>query len=69
MNDYDEMDKKAQPGTAAQETPWKRMLTQEATLDRALTAIRGDTPESMQARTYIIAQIEALRWARQLYEV
>jgi hypothetical protein len=56
-----------QPGPQT-ETPWTRMLKLESVLDSALTAIDGGTPESAQARTYLVAQIEALRWARKQYD-
>lgn len=62
-----EQDKPAQE--AASLKPWQIIDEQVRILDRSLNTIQGYSDESGQARSYIIGQIEALKWASKLWEV
>lgn len=50
-------------------SPWQAAQEQIWHLDRALTTINGDTAESRIVRHFIVAQIEALKWASKRWEV
>ena len=51
-------------------TPWHRIQEQINHLDRSLNTIKYDVPVEVRlARTFIIAQIEALKWAARLLEI
>jgi hypothetical protein len=50
-------------------SPHQRITDQMRALDKALATIEGWSDESGQARSYIIGQIEALKWASKLWEV
>ena len=55
---------------AAQNTPHNRISEQIRFLDRALNTIPHERSEETRlVRHYIIAQIEALKWAMRLLEV
>ena len=56
-------------GQPSQDTPWMRIQEQLRFLDRSLSTIDGKFHESIMTRTYICAQIEALKWAARLLEV
>jgi hypothetical protein len=63
------MDNDAKEPGPVTETPHAKMREQARALDDALLTIHGFTAESRQARTYLIAQIEALNWAADLFSV
>ncbi len=50
-------------------TPWQRMQEHMHHLDRSLASIDGWSDESNLARTFIIGQIEALKWACKGFDV
>lgn len=61
--------KTAQEASAGTLSPYQRITEQMRALDKALATIEGWSDESGQARSYIIGQIEALKWASKLWEV
>ena len=63
-------DMKQQDPKCATLTPWHRIQEQIHHLDRSLNTIKYDVPDEVRlARTFIVAQIEALKWAARLMEI
>lgn len=66
MNDQD---KACIPPEAYQDSTFAKIAKQQKALDDALASIEGYTDESNLTRTFIVGQIEALKWVMRVFSV